>query len=233
VIRQWLATRMAERDRRTLKIGAVIIATLALLAKGVPAWSAWQQDAKADATEMAADAALSDAAIAVYSAQRDSLHGRAARLRSLDSAIVSGADPASAAASLTTIVSDAASDAGVKLGAVQPRVDSEPHSLGTKRMASHQVFTHVSAHGDVLGDVVALTQFIADLEHGPVLLAVRDLSITQPEPAAPTSRMETLHADFTVVGLSRNGATATPGGNSDKNTSTADSLSRSRSHPPS
>jgi Type II secretion system (T2SS), protein M subtype b len=198
-----LAARLSDRERRTLMFGATAIAALVLLTKGVPAWHAWQRDAEAGAVELAADAARSDAAIAAYPMLRDSLRVRSARLQSLDSAIVAGADPSSAAASLATMVSDAATDAGVKLGAVQPRVDSEPHSLGANRAPTHQVFARVSVRGDVIGDVVALTQFLADLEHGPVLLAVRELSITQPEPAAPSSRMETLHADFTVVGLAR------------------------------
>lgn len=198
-----LAARLSDRDRRTLMLGAIAIAALLLLTKGVPAWHAWQRDAEAGAIELATDAARSDAAIAAYPVLHDSLRVRSARLQALGSAIVAGADPASAAASLATIVSDAAADAGVKLGAVQPRVDSEPHSLGANRAPSRQVFTHVSVRGDAIGDIVALTQFLADLEHGPALLAVRELSITQPEPAAPSNRMETLHADFAVVGLAR------------------------------
>jgi hypothetical protein len=208
-------------------VGATAIAALILLTKGVPAWHAWQRDAEAGAIELAADAARSDAAIAAYPLLHDSLRVRSARLQSLDSTIVTGMDPASAAASLATMVSDAATDAGVKLGAVQPRVDSEPHSLGTNDAPSHQAFAHVSVRGDVNGDVVALTQFLADLERGPVLLAVRELSITQPEPSAPGSRMETLHADFTVVGLAR-AAEVKIRRDSGQKTMTPDSLSHSR-----
>jgi type II secretion system (T2SS) protein M len=224
-----LAARLSDRDRRTLMYGAAAIAVLLLLTKGVPAWHAWQRDAEAGAIELAADAARSDAAIASYPLLHDSLRVRSARLLSLDSTIVTGTDPASAAASLATIVSDAAADAGVRLGAIQPRVDSEPHSLGANRAPSHQVVAHVSVRGDAIGDVVALTQFLADLEHGPVLLAVRALSITQPEPAAPSSRMETLHADFTVVGLARAAELETHR-DSGLKTMTPDALSQSRPH---
>ncbi len=222
-----LAARLSNRDRRTLMFGATAIAALVLLTKGMPAWHAWQRDAEAGAIELAADAARSEAAIAAYPLLHDSLRLRSARLVSLDSSIVTGTDPASAAASLATMVSDAAADAGVKLGAVQPRVDSEPHSLGASHAPPHQVFAHVSVRGDALGDVVALTQFLADLEHGPVLLAVRELSITQPEPAAPSSRMETLHADFTVVGLART-AELKVRRDSGQKTMTPDSQSHSR-----
>jgi Type II secretion system (T2SS), protein M subtype b len=197
-------SRLSGGDRRTLAVGATVIAGLVLLAKGGPAWRVWQQDTAAGATELAADALRSDAEIAAYPALHDSLRERAARLRSLTPSVLPGDDPASAAATLATIISDAASDAGVKLGTVQPRVDSEPHSLGGDRTAPPPTFARVSARADAAGDVVALTQFLADLEHGPALLWVRELSITQPDPAAPSSRIETLHAELTVAGLALN-----------------------------
>lgn len=202
IAQSWIS-RLSDRDRRTLGVGTAVIATVLLLAKGGPAWRSWERDAVAGATELITDARHSDAVIAAYPAIRDSLHARATRLRSADSSIVAGDDPSSAAASLAGMVADAALDAGVKLGAVQPRVDSEPHSLGAKSNRPHPDFARVSAKGDATGDIVALTQFLADMEHGPVLLAVREIYIAQPEPAAPSDRMETLHADFTVVGLAR------------------------------
>ena len=226
-MRNALLSRLSDRDRRTLAMGLSVVTALLLLTKGGPMWIGWRRDAQASAVEMAADAARSDAVVAAYPVLRDSLHVRAHRLRSLDSTIVGGTDPASAAASLATIVSDAAADAGIKLGAVQPHVDSEPQSIGARQPATHQAFAHVSVRADALGDIVALTQFLADLEHGPVLLAVRSLSITQPEPAAPSSRMETLHAEFTVVGLARTTDSRDQCDSSLKTTA-VDSVSRSR-----
>jgi hypothetical protein len=54
-------------------------------------------------------------------------------------------------------------------------------------------------------------QFLADLEHGPALLVVRDLAIAQPDPLASSDRMEILHAKFTVGGLARRSSTPTGG----------------------
>jgi hypothetical protein len=147
-----------------------------------------------------------DATIAAIRILHDSLSKRTARAQALTSMVVGGGDPANAAASLATVISDAAIDAGVKLGAVQPRVDSEPRTLGTRHERMPQAYAVISAQGDAIGDVVSLTQFLAELEHGPMLLAVRDLSITQAEPAATSDRMETLRAEFTIVGLARIGA---------------------------
>jgi hypothetical protein len=219
------ASRLSDRDRRAATIGVVVICALVTLTKGVPAWHSWQHDAEAAATEVVVDAARADGVIAAYPELRDSLRVRTSRLRSLDASIVSGSDPAAAAASLASIVSDAANDAGVKLESVQPRVDSESRTLGTARVSSHPAFARVSVHGDAVGDVVTLTQFLAQLEHGPVLLVVRALSITQPEPEAPSSRMEKLHAEFAVVGLARAAAEARVHHDSGHKTTATDSQS--------
>ena len=39
------------------------------------------------------------------------------------------------------------------------------------------------------------------LEGGATLLAIRDLSITQPEPAAPSDHAEALRLEMTIEGL--------------------------------
>jgi hypothetical protein len=195
--------RLSDRDRRTLIRGAGAIALLIGVGNGVPAWVALQHDTRASAAELAADAARADAEIAALPKLRDSLRARSARLNAIVPSLVAGDGPAASAAMLASLITDAANDAGTKLGALQPRVDSEPRPLGAGRggVAAPRAFTRVSVHGDVTADVLGLTQFLAELEHGPVLLVVRELGITQPEPAAPSDRMETLHAEFAVVGL--------------------------------
>jgi len=42
---------------------------------------------------------------------------------------------------------------------------------------------------------------LASLERGPARLRVRDLTVTQPDPASPGDRVEVLKTDFTVEGL--------------------------------
>jgi len=193
---------LSARDRRTLAGGGLAVTVVLLLGKGVPAWHAWERDSRASAAEVVADAARADQLLATYPALRDSLRARSARTLGIAPLVVEGDTPAAAAATLASFVSDAASDAGVKLGAVQPRSDgSGAPSTPPQRPAQRHAFVRVSVHGDLTGDVVGLAQFLGDLERGPTLLAVRDLTISQPEPQAPTTRMEALHAEFTVVGL--------------------------------
>jgi hypothetical protein len=62
-------------------------------------------------------------------------------------------------------------------------------------------FAHVAARASVSGDLESIALFIQGLEAGPQLLAVRELSITQPETAVPPNRRETLRVELTVEGL--------------------------------
>ncbi len=220
VLRRLPITQVTERDRRTLSRGAVTISVLLLASKGVPAWFAWTRDTRMAAADVTAEAARADATIAAMPVLRDSLRARSGRALALAPLILEGDSPAASAAALGSLVSDAASDAGVRLGGIHPRVDSTT-AAGSPARASgtHRgAFAEVVVQGELTGDIVGVTQFLADLEHGPALLRFRELTISQPEPAAPTSRMEALHVEFTVDGLAlatlpaRNGSRAVGSG---------------------
>jgi len=194
---------LSSRDRRTLLRGAAVIAAVLFLAKGVPAWRRWREETGAAAQELAADAQQAETLLKTMPALRDSLRVRSARLQSLAPTIVPGDTPGSAAAALASLVGDAAGDAGVTLGGLEPRADTAEATLGAARSRTSSPFVRVSVHGQMTGDIVSIMQFLANIEHGPTILAIRELSITQAEPAASTTHMETLHGDVTVVGLAR------------------------------
>jgi hypothetical protein len=188
-----MTTTLSARDRRTLLVGGAVIASLVVLAKGVPAWRAWVTESRAGAEEQVRAAANADALLARARATRDTLAARNARYVALAPALVAGKTPAEAAATLASLVSSAASTAGVKLGAVQLR---PPADTGAQR-----AFLRVSVHADVVGDVRGVTTLLGILERGPVRLRVRELTVTQPDAAAPADRVEALRADLTVDGL--------------------------------
>ena len=193
---------LSPRDRRTITIGAIVIGSVLLLGRGIPAWLEWTRDAQTSATELTADAARADALLATYPVIRDSLRTRSARVVATTLLVLDGDTPATAAATLASLVADAATDGGVTLGAVQPRADA--NALLTtpgRHLTQHQGFVRVTVHGDLTGDIVGIAQFLGDLERGQAIVSVRDLTISQPEPQAPNTRMELLHAEFTVVGL--------------------------------
>jgi hypothetical protein len=184
---------LSTRDRRTIVVGGAAVASLILLAKGVPAWRAWIAESRARATEQMRMAADADVLLARAPAMRDTMAARNARYIALAPALVAGRTPAEASATLASLVSGAASAAGLKLGTVQLRAPADT--------GAHRAFVRVSVRADVVGDVHGLLAMLAGLERGPVRLRVRELTVTQPDATAPDDRIEELRADLTVEGL--------------------------------
>jgi hypothetical protein len=52
-----------------------------------------------------------------------------------------------------------------------------------------------------IGDIEALTDLLSRVESGAMLLAVRELVVTQPEPTAASTKAEALHFEVLVEGL--------------------------------
>jgi hypothetical protein len=184
---------VSTRDRRVLLSGMGVIGFLIVISKGVPAWRDWVAEARAGAVEQVRAASDADALVHRAKAARDTLAVRNTRYVGLAPALVPGNTTAEASAALASIVSGAASAAGVKLGAVQLRA---PADTGGRR-----TFVRVSVHTDVIGDIRGVAAMLASLERGPVRLRVRDLTVTQPDVAAPGDRVEALRAELTVEGL--------------------------------
>lgn len=178
-------------DRRTLLLGIGVISVLLLGARGIPAWRRWDADARESGAELAAAAAVAQADVRNVAALSDSVAAREARLVAMAPRILDGSTPAAAGASLASLVSGAAARARVALGSVQVQQDT----------AGNGTFVRVSVRGDATGDLPGITRMLALLEGGPELLAVRELSIVQPDAGGPADRVETLRLEFTVQGL--------------------------------
>lgn len=188
-----ISLTLTPRDRRVLLIGAGVIGVLVVLARGVPAWRAWVSESRASAAEQMRAAATADGIIGMSRVLRDTLAERDARYVALAPALVAGATPAEASATLASFVSGAASGAGVKLGSVQLRPVADT--------GSRRAFFRIGVHLDVVGDIRGLTSLIAALERGPTRLRIRDLTIVQPDPSSPSDRVEALRLELTVEGL--------------------------------
>jgi hypothetical protein len=182
---------LSPRDRRALAIGALAIAGIVGLGRGLPAWRQWLRETRTSAAELTAELARAERSVSLIRATRDTLVARNRRFLDLGPALIAGETPAAAGATLATLVSGIASSVGVRTAAVQVRPDT----------VGKEIFTRVAVRADLVGDVQGLTALIAALERGPALLSVRDLSITQPEPAAPADRAEVLRAQILVEGL--------------------------------
>jgi hypothetical protein len=182
---------MSARDRRALTIGAVAIVGLTVLGRGLPAMLSWERREATISEERGADLARARVQIARAKTVQDSVRAHGARIVALAPLLLGGDTPATASATLAGIVSGAAARANVRVGALQLHADT----------ATRGTFVRVGVRGEVTGDIAGVTAMLASLERGPTMLAIRELSITQPEPAATPDHMEALRVELLVEGL--------------------------------
>jgi hypothetical protein len=138
-------------------------------------------------------------------ALRDSLVARLVRQAELDSAWLDAPSEPAAAAALAELISDVASETQVQLGSV--RLESSSDS------ASRSAPVKVGVRASLTADLPALGQFLVAVERGPRLLAVRELSIAQPDVARASNQPETLRVELVVEALANvRGAAPVSGG---------------------
>lgn len=182
---------ISTRDRRALLVGAASIGALLFVGRALPAWRRWQADVIASAQSINAAAARDRVLAFNARAIHDSLHARRTRLAALAPTWLSEDSPAAASAALAALVTRAATDAAMTLGALDLRTDS----------VGPEPFVPIHVRLSVTGDVQGLATFLAALDRGPCTLNVRSLDIQAGDPAAPAQRPEVLHADLMIDAL--------------------------------
>lgn len=183
----------SARDQKILVLGTSVIGVLVGLARGLPALLEWQRQRSTDAATMSQQARATRTRVRMLPAMRDSLRGRQARLASLDSVLLVGASASAAAAALASMLEDLADAASVRVTAMQLRADS----------AASGSLTQVAVRVSGVTDVTGLASLLRTIEGGATPLLVRELAVTQPEPAAPNGKVEALRVDILVEGLAR------------------------------
>lgn len=183
------------RDARTVVIGAIAIAAIVLLGRGLPAAIAWRHDMEREAADARTEWESVEAAARSQPMVRDSARARRTALGDALPTLVHGGSVASASAGLAGVVSEAASSAGTRIGAIDVRAETTSASF----------YLHVIASTEVTGDVRGVAQFLALLEGGPTRIRIRELSIAQPAPFAGDADPEALRAAVTVESLARRG----------------------------
>lgn len=182
---------LASRDLRTLLAGAGTCLALAFTARGMPALLRWTRDVRSAAAQTVAERARARESIARAGLTAESLRARNGRYLALAPQLLDGETAAGAGGALAALVSAGAASNDVRLGSVQIRADT----------GSPGVFTRISVRADVTGDVHGLAGLLATIEKGPPLLAIREISLAQPEPAAGDDRPEALRAELVIEGL--------------------------------
>ena len=184
---------LSTRDRRTIIIGACVVGALLGLGRGVPSMMRWQSTQIAEAAEVARDIAEARGGERVMPAIRDTLRSYVARMKTLDSSILSGPSPSAVAVQLASEVENLADESAVKIGAMQLQADS----------AGVGALVHVGVRVTAIADVFGLLAFMRAIDGGERMLLVRELVVTQPEPAALPNKAESLRIELTVVALAR------------------------------
>jgi hypothetical protein len=181
-----------NREQRVLLIGGGIVLALIVLGRGIPALLRWHAESRSTVSELRGQVARATQLVGTATAVRDSATMRGHRLIALAPLLLDGTTSSAATATLASLVSGAAAKANIRLGSLQLAVDSS-HG-GT--------FTRISVHGNATGDIRGLSALLTQLERGPTLLAVRQLSIFQSDPTTPPDQAETLQVEFVIEGLS-------------------------------
>jgi hypothetical protein len=189
---------LSARDRRTLLRGGVAVVLLLFAGRVVPAVRRWSDDRRAIAELRQRENTRASRIAGDAAATRRLLAIARQRLVAYDSALLDAPTYTRASTTLAALVREAAEQTETRVGALELRADT----TGTGPLA------RVSVRATVTGDLMSLALFIESLEAGPRLLAVRDLSIVQPEPSLPPERPETLQAEVLVEGVFRTPAAA-------------------------
>jgi hypothetical protein len=184
---------LSARDRRVLFFGASTIGTLFAFARGVPALLEWQKDRSSEAAAESQQAAAARIGVRMLPALRDSLRDRQIRLAALDSVLLSGSSASAAVAELASMLENMADAASVKVTAMQLRADS----------AASGLLAQVAVRVNGVADVAGLAAFLRAIEGSETPLIVRELAVTQSEPAAPDGKVEALRVDVLVEGIAR------------------------------
>ena len=179
---------ISDRDRRTLAVGAGCILCMILVARVVPAKRRWDARTEMRAMVLAHQVADARSLVAREKVARDALTARTRALDRVETGLIRADTKSAGEAALAALVSTVAASAGIKVDALA--LDADAANGGSLRS--------VSVTGGATGDLQGLASFLAALEHASSRVAVRALSITPSDPAAPDTRAESLRFEFTV-----------------------------------
>lgn len=182
--------RLTSRSRRTLTIGASVVACAWLGLRGVPTMVTQMRDAS-DLLESRQELLQRlRGELGGLDALADTTKLLQARVIALAPRILSGGSDIEAAADLAARVSHASDVGAVKLTGVEPTTDSAVAG-GLRRVGVRARF-----EGDIRGTVETLRT----LEKDPGALDLDDLRVLALEPTSEESRPEILRVELTVRG---------------------------------
>ena len=181
---------MKPRDRKALGRGLLTVLATWTLVRGVPAALRAVAGLRGKAEGQVETLARVEDVLMRAPAVHDSLGETFRAIVALAPDLVEGEGPADAQASLSALISMAASRHALKLVRVDPLPDS---AVGP--------FHRVSLHAELEGDVSGVAALLSTLESGEPMLTVSALSLETPDPLPHPRTSEALHLSVDVAGL--------------------------------
>jgi hypothetical protein len=182
---------MTPRDRRALVLGGGAILGAVFMLRAFP-WAVRSVVAlRAEAAERVETVARAQEVLAGVPATGDSLAQALGAVVALAPRLVDGRTIAEAQASLSGLVSLAASRHALRIARLDPLPDS----------ASDGAFNRVAVHVELEGDIAGLMRFLGAVEVGDPLLTLPAVSVQATDPGGRPNVAEQLKIDATIAGL--------------------------------
>jgi hypothetical protein len=182
---------MTPRDRRALVWGGAAVLGAVLVLRVVPLTVRSVSALRTEAREGVQTLTRAGEVLAAAPATRDSLAQVLGAVVALAPRLVEGRTAAEAQASLSGLVSLAASRHAMRIVRLDPLPDS----------AGDGAFNRVAVHVELEGDVSGLTRFLGAGETGDPLLTLPALSVQATDPVGRPNAAEQLKIELTIAGL--------------------------------
>lgn len=181
-------------DARAVAVGAALVAAIGLV-RVVPLVTGWQHRVVGTARAQL-QASSDDAAMARELPALRTLTSRLTASRAtLDSAEIVAPSSIEAGTQLMKRLARASDDAELALGNTQLLSADSTNRAGWT----------VRVRAQLAGDLDALVLLLSDLEAGPPVLSVTELSVTRADRAADPLKAEMLQVDITIAAMARRG----------------------------
>ena len=187
---------LSAGDTRALLVGSMLIAAVLGVGRVLPRVHAWSELQVASAEGTARQLERAERLVSEHTALANDARTAADALSRQQPALLAGSSPGQAAAALAEILERYAVTARVRMGSTSVHADS---TFGGG-------FARVSVRAYATADIQGLAQWLDRIETSDHVLAVRELTITQPEPAAADGTPEGLSVEVLVLALVRHGA---------------------------
>jgi hypothetical protein len=182
---------VTPRDRRALIWGGAAVLGAVVVLRIVPWTIRGVLALRVEAADRILTVTRANEVLAGASATRDSLAQTLGAVVALAPRLVDGRTAADAQASLSGLVSLAASRHALRVVRLDPLPDS----------AGDGVFNRVAVHVELEGDVAGLTRFLGAVERGDPLLTLPALSVQSTDPVGRPNAPEQLKIEATIAGL--------------------------------